>query len=192
LKSNLYLLIGLLGFLAACSPSTKITKIWTDPSWNQADTVLYKKVLVCCPLKDDSSRKIAEDKMAANIKKFDAIPYHIYVKITDIDQNAMEEKLIKDGFDGIILMRLVNFDKHIYYTPGTPYPEWYNLRYAKSGYYSEDKTFYVETNFYSLAQKKLIWSASTSTLNPTKLDKTLNEIIAAIKAELTKKGLIKQ
>ena len=191
MKKNFYLLMSLFGFLVACSPSTQITKSWTDPAWTASDTALYKKVLVVAPLKDESSRRIAEDKLVASIKKVVAVQSYGYLKPTDTDQNALEERLKKDGFDGIILMRLADVDKSLSYTPGTSYGGWYGYRYSTPGYYSEDKTFYVETNFYSLVQKKLIWSASTSTLNPTQLDQTLNEIIAAVKTELTKKGVIK-
>ena len=192
MKRNFYLLMSLFGFLVACSPSTKITKSWTDPSWKQADTALFKKVLVVCPLKSESSRRFAEDKLVASIKKMVAVQSYNYLKSSDSVQNEREEKLKKDGFDCIILMRLVVVDKNLSYTPGTPYGGWYGYSYSTPGYYSEDRTFYVETDFYSLAQKKLIWSATTSTLNPTQLDKTLNEIIVAVKTELTKKGLIKQ
>jgi hypothetical protein len=192
MKKNLFFLMGFLGFLVACAPSTQITKSWIDPEWKPADTALYKKILVVAPLKDESSRRIAEDKLVANMKKVVAVQSYNYIKPTDTDQNALEERLIKDGFDGIILMRLADVNKSVSYTPGTSYGGWYGYRYATPGYYSEDKTFYVETNFYSLAQKKLIWSASTSTLNPTQLDQTLSEIIAAVKAELSKKGLIRQ
>jgi hypothetical protein len=36
----------------------------------------------------------------------------------------------------------------------------------------------------------LLWSGTTSTLNPTSLDQTLGEIIATIKYELKKKGIL--
>jgi hypothetical protein len=183
--------LGLIGLMIGCSPSTQITRSWTDPAWSAGDTALFKKVLVVAPLKDESSRRIVEDKLVANMKKVVGVASYSYLQTTDTDQEKLEEKLIKDGFDAIILMRLTDVDKSVSYTPGTAYGGWYGYRYATPGYYSEDKTFYVETNFYALRQKKLIWSATTSSFNPTQFDATLNEIITAIKNELVKKGLIK-
>ena len=191
MKRNYYLLMSLFGFLVACSPSTQITKSWTDPAWTASDTALYKKVLVVAPLKDESSRRIAEDKLVASIKKVLAVQSYGYIKSTDTDQNALEERLLKDGFDGIILMRLEDVDKSVSYTPGTSYGGWYGYRYSTPGYYTEDKTFYVETNFYAVEGNKLLWSGTTASLNPSQFDKTLDDIILAIRTELYSKGLIK-
>ena len=192
MKMKVFLQISLIGLMVACSPSTQITKSWTDPSLKPGGTVPFKKVLVVAPLKDESSRRIAEDKIVSQIKKVVAVPSYNYIQPADTDQEKLEEKLKKDGFDGIILMRLTDVNKSVSYTPGTAYGGWYGYRYATPGYYSEDKTFYVETNFYSLDQKKLLWSGTTSTLNPTRLDQTLDEIITAIKNNLIEKGLIKE
>ena len=63
---------------------------------------------------------------------------------------------------------------------------------AFGGYYSQDKTFMVETNFYSIGDGKLLWSGTTSSLNPTTLEKTMDQIISANKYELQKKGFLKK
>ena len=59
------------------------------------------------------------------------------------------------------------------------------------GYYQEDKTYYVETNIYSLKSNKLLWSGTTSSLNPSKLDQTIDDIINTLRAQMQKQGLIK-
>jgi hypothetical protein len=191
MKRKIFLPMSLIMLMMACGPTTQITKTWTDPSWKPGTELPFKKVLVVCSLKDESSRRIAEDKLVANMKKVTAIPSYSYIQSTDTDQGKLEERLRKDGFDGLVLMRLTNVDKSISYMPGTSYGGWYGYRHYDPGYYSEDQTFMVETNFYSLEKKKLMWSGSTSTLNPTSLDQSLNEIIAAIRNHLTQQGLIK-
>jgi hypothetical protein len=91
-------------------------------------------------------------------------------------------------------MRLANVDKSTSYVPGTTYGGWYGGWhggwYGTPGYYQEDKTFYVETNLYSIDQQKLLWSGTTSSLNPSKLDQTLDDIIATVKAQMQKEGLV--
>jgi len=166
-------------------------KTWTDPSLTPANTPPFHKVLVMGLLKDESSRRIAEDKMVAQFKKVEAVQSYKYLQSGDTARAAVEERLKKDGFDGVVVMRLADVDKSTSYVPGTYYGGWYGYRYASPGYYTEDKTFYVETNFYSLPQKKLLWSGTTSSLNPDKLDKTVDEIIETLKQQLQKQGLVK-
>jgi hypothetical protein len=88
-------------------------------------------------------------------------------------------------------MRLADVDKSVSYVPGTGYGGWYGYRYSSPGYYQEDKTFYVETNFYSLPETKLLWSGTTSSLNPNKLDRTIDDVINTLKGQLQKQKLIK-
>jgi len=177
--------------LAGCGPSTKIEKTWTDPSFTPATVQSYKKILVMGLLKDESTRRIAEDKMVAAFKNVTAVQSYSYLQPADTIRSEVEDKLKKDGFDGVVIMRLADVDKSVSYVPGTGYGGWYGYRYSSPGYYQEDKTFYVETNFYSLPETKLLWSGTTSSLNPNKLDRTIDDVIATLKGQLQKQKLIK-
>ena len=185
------LLYGSILLLAGCGPSTKIEKTWTDPLFNTATVQSYKKILVMGLLKDESTRRIAEDKMVAAFKNVTAVQSYSYLQPADTIRSEVEDKLKKDGFDGVVIMRLADVDKSVSYVPGTGYGGWYGYRYSSPGYYQEDKTFYVETNFYSLPETKLLWSGTTSSLNPNKLDRTLDDVINTLKGQLQKQKLIK-
>lgn len=193
MKSKFILVMFLLSSIIyfSCGPSTKIEKTWTDPSFTPSTTTQFHKVLVMALLKDESSRRIAEDKMVAAMKNVKAVQSYSYLQGVDTSRGSVEAKLKQDGFDGVVVMRLANVDKSTSYVPGTAYGGWYGYRYASPGYYTEDKTFYVETNFYSIDQGKLLWSGTTSSLNPDKLDKTVDEIIETLKGQLKKQGLMK-
>jgi hypothetical protein len=192
MKKKVILPLCLIGLLFACSPATKLQKSWIDPSFNAATTQPFTKILVVAPLKDAASQRIAEDKIAASLKQGVAVPSYSYNQILNADQKVVDAMLIKDGFDGVIVMRLKEVEKTTSYTPGTVYGGWYGYRSYSPGYYSQDKTFMVETNFYSLKESKLLWSGTTTTLNPTSLERTMDQIIAANKFELQKKGLLKK
>jgi hypothetical protein len=193
MKSTILLAFFVLTSLVfySCGPSTQIEKTWTDPSFTKSTANEFHKILVMALVKDESSRRIAEDKMVTAFKNVTSVQSYQYLQSTDTVQSAVEDKLRKDGFDGIVVMRLADVEKNTSYVPGTGYGGWYGYRYSSPGYYQEDKTFYVETNFYSLTSNKLLWSGTTSSLNPTKLDKTVDEIIEAIRAQLQKQGLVK-
>jgi len=195
---KLLLPLGLIGLIFACSPSTKLEKSWADPSFTPATTKPFTKVLVVAPIKDVPSQRIAEDKIVKQMKKGVGVQSYTYLQPKDTAQGLIDQKLVRDGFDGVILMRLKVVEKSVSYTPGTVYHGgWYGYRYAypgyySPGYYSQDMTFLVETNFYSVPENKLLWSGTTSTLNPTSFDATINEIIYSIKYELQKKRFLKK
>ena len=202
MKIKFLIPISLIGLMFACGPSTKLEKSWADPSFN-ASTKPFTKVLVIAPLRDQNSQRIAEDKIVAKLKKgTTGVPSYQYLQPSDTALVLVESKLTKEGFDGIVLMRLTTVEKSLSYNQGTYYGGYYGYRgygyggyygggYAP-GYYSEDKTFMIETNFYRISDRKLLWSGTTSTLNPTSLEKSLDEIIYTIQYEMQKKGLIKK
>jgi len=195
MKTGRILLLIFTCYLTSCGPSTKIEKTWADPSFTKG-SVNFHKVLVIAQMPDESTRRIAEDKMVAQIKTATAVQSYTYLQPSDTVRGVVDDKLKKDSFDGLVVMRLSNVDKSTSYVPGTTYGGWYGRYgyyggYGSSGYYQEDKTYYVETSFYSLEQNKLLWSATTSSLNPSKLDKTMDGVISTLKEELVRQGLVK-
>ena len=181
-----------LSFLfTACGPTTKIEKTWKDPSFNADAAKSYKKLLVIAPIKDESTRRIVEDKVVSSFKNVTAVPSYSYLQPADTVKGVIEDKLKKDGFDGEVIMHLVDVDKSVSYVPGTTYWGWYGYSYGSQGYYQQDKTYYVETNFYDLDSDKLLWSGTTSSLNPDKLDRTVDDVIRTLREELQRQKLLK-
>ena len=201
MKFKLVLSALLISLFFGCGPSVTLTKTWTDPSLN-GDTKPFNKVLVIAQLKDDSTRRIAEDKIVASSPRGNFIQSYNYLKPSEKEENLVISELTRDGIDGIILMRLTDIEKTTSYVQGTSYyGGWgyrggyyggYGYGYGSPGYYQEDKTYYVETNIYDVKSNKLLWSGTTSTLNPTKANDAIDDIIAAVKTELNNKGLIKK
>ena len=191
MKTKFFILSTLLiGLLLACV-STKLEKSWADPSFSLNPNP-YKKVLVVAPLKDAASQRIAEDKIVKQLKNSVGVQSYSYLTSTETDPKILQAQLLKDGFDGIILMHLTDVEKSVTYNPGTSYGGWYGYRNYTPGYYSEDKTFLVETNMYAVKDDKLMWSGTTSSLNPSSFDKSMDEIITAIKTEMQKKGILEK
>jgi len=197
MKIKFLITLSLIGLMYACGPSTKLEKSWADPSFNATTTQPFKKVLIIAPLKDAAAQRTAEDKIAKKLKAGVGVPSYSYLSPTDTDKAAVDAKLIKDGFDGIIEMHLKEVEKSTDYVQGTSYGGYgyrgyYGYGSYSPGYYTENKTFMVETNLYSIREGKLLWSGTTSSLNPTSFNSTMDEIIYTIKYELEKKGLIKK
>jgi hypothetical protein len=211
---------GIFLLILSCSPQTKLAQSWADPSFNAATSKPFTKVLVIAPLKNATSQRIAEDKIVSQLKQGTGVQSYIYLQPSDTVEEEVESKMKQDGFDGIILMHLKSVEKSTTYTPGTSYGGYYGgyggyhgygyggyrggyygggyygAGYYNGGYteghYSEDQNYYVETNLYSLSEKKLLWAGTTITKNPDTLDKTVDQIIAAIRYSLQEKGFIKK
>jgi hypothetical protein len=190
MKMKLLFPLILIAFMIACSPATKIEKSWYDPSVDPASIKPFTKVLVVAGVADESSKRIAEDKLVAAMKSGVGVQAYSYLLPSDTNDRQLDAKLKKDGFDGILLMRLKNVEKSTSYVEGTGYGGWYGYRYSSPGYYSEDKTYLIETSIYSLDPNKLLWTSTTSTLNPSKFGTTMDAIIAVNKAELESKGFL--
>ena len=190
MKMKLLFPLILIAFMIACSPATKIEKSWYDPSVDPASIKPFNKVLVVAGVADESSKRIAEDKLVAAMKSGVGVQAYSYLLPSDTNDRQLDAKLKKDGFDGILLMRLKNVEKSTSYVEGTGYGGWYGYRYSSPGYYSEDKTYLIETSIYSLDPNKLLWTSTTSTLNPSKFGATMDAIIAVNKAELESKGFL--
>ena len=198
MKIKTLLPLSFLFLMFACGPSTKLEKSWADPSFNAKTTKPFTKVLIVAPLKDASSQRIAEDKIAKQLKQGVGVPSYTYLSTADSIKAVVDERLLKDGFDGVITMRLKEVEKSTEYVQGTSYGGYYGYRgyygYGSysPGYYTENKTFMVETNLYSIRENKLLWSGTTSSLNPSSFESTLDQIIYTLKYELQKKGFLKK
>ena len=196
MKIKFLIPLSLIGLLFSCA-STKLEKSWADPSFNAATTQPFTKVLIIAPLKDAASQRTAEDKIVKTLKAGVGVQSYTYLSAADTNKAVVDAKLIKDGFDGIIEMHLKEVEKSTSYVQGSSYGGYgyrgyYGYGSYSPGYYTEDKTFMVETNLFSIRDNKLLWSGTTSSLNPTSFDKTIDEIINTIKYELQKKGFLKK
>jgi hypothetical protein len=208
---KLILLLSLTVLMDACTPTTQLRKSWSDPSLAKNPVKPFNKVFVMVTAKTEENRKVAEDKLVSLIKKGKAVPSYSYVTPADTSQKELAEKLIKDGFDGAITMRVkavVQTKTKTNYTPGTSYDSWYAYgnAYSYSHTYvlgsasrtetpnvdvSGAKDYIIETNIYSLESKKLLWTGSTASLSAKKVDSAMNGIFNTIRQELLKKGFLK-
>jgi hypothetical protein len=161
--------------------------------------------------KKEENKRAAEDQLVSMFKKGKAIQSYTYVNPADTSQKELVEKLIKDGFDGAITMRLkavVQTQTKTTTTPGTSYESWYSgpYGYGHSYTYSFDnsqrtstgnvevnspKDYIIETNIYSLETKKLLWSGVTASLSAKKVDRAMTGIVNKIRNEIQKKGFLK-
>jgi hypothetical protein len=205
------LLLSICGLFVACTPTTQLRKSTSDPSLASNPVEPFNKVFVMVTAKKEEGRRAAEDKLVSLIKQGKAIQSYTYVTPADTSQKELVEKLIKDGFDGAITMRVkavVQTRTKTNYTPGISYDSWYSYgnAYSYSHTYvvgsasktetpnvdvSSAKDYIIETNIYSLITKKLLWTGVTASMSAKKIDPAMVGIVNTIRKELKKKGFIK-
>ena len=188
------------GSFAACSPSTQIEKSWMEPGANVTKSPT-NKTMVIAMVKDETSRRVIEDELVKRLGT--AVPSYQSLS-TDMIKEASEETLtnmlVKDKFTHVLLMRLADIEKETSYVHGTTtgfyggYGRYYGYgagMYASPGYYTTDKNYFIETTIYSVEPNKLLWTGTTKTVNPSKMNKTVNEIADVVAAKMKQDGFLK-
>lgn len=217
LKSLLTLFI--LGLLVACTSTstTRIQKSWADPSLTNQTVKGYHKLMVIAILKGDWDRRIAETKLVNSFKNKQVVPSFEYLTPADTTKALVLEKLRTDSMDAVVLMRINEAQNTTTYHQGTTgygpaygygygggyhggyyggyyggYHGGYHTGYNTPGYYTEDKTYVVETFVFDVKQDKLMLSITTTTMNPSTIEKSIDQIIYSVRYEMMKKGLLKK
>jgi hypothetical protein len=199
---NLILSALVVATLVSCGPSTKIEKSWMEPGASVTASA-PNKTLVIAMVKDETSRRVIEDHLVKRIGGTSVSSYTLVS--TDMLKEASDEalkKIVTDGkFTHILLMRLADVEKETSYVPGTTtsfyggYGRYYGYgagMYSSPGYYTTDKNYFVETTVYSINPDKLIWTGTTKTVNPSKLEKTVNDIADVVAEKMKKDGFLKK
>lgn len=199
---TLILSLIVISTLVSCGPSTKLEKSWVEPGASVSASA-SNKTLVIAMVKDETSRRVIEDHL---VKRIGSQAVSSYTLIsTDMLKEGSEQgltKVISDGkFTHILLMRLADVEHETSYVPGTTtsfyggYGRYYGYgagMYSTPGYYTTDKNYFVETTVYSTNPDKLIWTGTTKTVNPSKMEKAVNDIADAVAEKMKSDGFLKK
>lgn len=198
---KLIFIVLILGICASsCSPTTQIVNSWRDPDATVHIADIHKFV-VAALLKNESTKRSTEDDMAKLFPGKAVQSYKVFGSGELREgEDFYKQKLIDGGYDGIVIMRLVKVEKDQYYVPGS-YPAYYGgwwgyYHYAYPGFYdpgylATDKTFYVETNVYSTKRDKLIWTAITSSVDPSGREDLFDKVAKKVADKMKSEGFLK-
>ncbi len=201
MKHILSALAAMLIISSLFAQKTTIAKSWRDPE-TQVKMGQFQRILVVAFVKNPANRKIVEDDIIKILKSKAMASYQLLGEgESTITDEELAEKIKNNGFDAAIVMRLIDPEKEIEYTPGTgTYPASYNSFYPYYGgssrvfndpeYMSKHDVYAVESNFYSLKTNKLIWSGITTSVDPKNVDKMVASIGKIISAEMKKQGFL--
>lgn len=184
--------------LAACYPATTVEQTWTSPT-AMAQQPMTRVVTVFFS-DNETARRSAEDQLARDLlaKGVRASPaYAVLAEKENADSEAVRAKLMSMGFDGIIMMRIVDRHEDVEYSPSTfsgywsyGYPYFYAPGFYSPGYAYTEIVSRIETKAYSLKNGQLMWSAITKTVTEDEDQKPLiDQTTEVIATQLTQRGL---
>ena len=205
---HLFILLFALA-LTACGPSQKITNSWINPE--AVSQGPYESIFIIVLSQSKEASFSVEDRMAGIIatrgQKY-VVSSAVFPPNLSISENftreQMAEAIKKTGCDAVFVIALLDIKTEEYYQPGRAYYPmnygmygsyygYYNHYYPQvysSGYYSSDKTYYIESNFYDLAEDNLLWSIQSEAYNPSSLDSWFDTYSNDLLNELKTEGLI--
>lgn len=204
------LTLSIISFVISCGPSTYVTGSWRKPGYDASKND-YKKLFVAVMAQDlDFRDRLEKDVAAAATKRGLASTLSLDIFPPNMTRSQLPPKeelaalIAKTGSDLIMTVAIKDVKEETRYVPGSgttyaPYGPggfygYYGggVAYSYSpGYYTTDKIIYLETNIFDVKTEELIWSAQSTTTNPSSFESFSREYIYAILQRLKKDGMLK-
>ena len=205
-----FLVVPLLALMvSACGPSQKITNSWINPEAASRDP--YKSIFVIVLSQNTGDSFSVEDRMAGIIASrgqkavvsSSVFPPKLSIS-EDFTLEDMAEAIKRTGCDALFMISVLDVQSVETYQPGRAYYpmdygmygsyygyySYYSPMVYSPGYYTTDKTYYIETNFYDVNEDLLLWSIQSEAYNPSSIDKWFDQYSYDLLNELANEGLI--
>lgn len=185
-------LVGVLG--VACAPSTTIDQEWVSPTARTQPPL--RRVVTVFISNDITMRHAAEDELARDLALYGMQATPGYAVLGDgptsaTDLEGLKAKLRGLGYDGVVVMRVLDREQDIEAVPATfdNYWGYWGTGYWGTGWpgYVYTETIYrLEAAAYSLRTGQLVWSATTETVDPSSSRELINETTGLVAGQLSR------
>lgn len=187
---NQHLILNILmamvvSLMISCSPSTKIVGSWKSPEIGNKQ---YHDLFILALTDNFINRKTFEEDFSAILtdKGIKSLPsvnvLQPGMKMENIKADQIAEAIEKEGADGVITMGVIDQTSETRYVPGSAYPVggygfrgyygYYGGMAYSPGYYTTDKSYFIEIKLFDVKSEKMIWSAQSEITNPGNLEST--------------------
>jgi hypothetical protein len=187
--------------ITSCRTS-KITHSWKA---QEASPKKYTKILVLGFIRN-ADRNIEEQMENHFVGDLQTLGYNAVSSLKEygpkvfdkIDENEGIAKLKNSGYDAVITIVLLKNERERKYIPPTYNNRMWNYRYDiynriyEPGYYVTSTKYYWESNFYDMANQKLMYSVQTQTFAPNDAESMGHEYGKMIVKNMVNQDLLKQ
>ena len=182
----------------SCKPSQRIMTSWVNP---ERPDKKYTTVFVAAILQRSDIKYAIEDDLgaAAKARGFKVVKgYEIFPpnfnKDNMRDKNVALKAIRDKGCDVILSVAVIDLKSETHYVSGSSYspyvgyggyggygaygPGFYGYysywspTFYDPGYYTTDKTYFIEANAFDAETEAIIWSVQSKAMNPSDVEKT--------------------
>jgi hypothetical protein len=179
-----------LGTLLAGCPSTQVKSTWKDPA---AASHSFTKVLVVALVPQEAVRRTFEEQLAARLRTGSvqaAASYQVLGTAAPLSREAVEQAVAREGFDAVLVTQYQGTEYQIEREVPTygAYVGYMGPVVYHPGRVTEVKDVKLESRFFDAKKDggKLLWTATTSTVDPSSADKAVPEVVGKIVEQLKK------
>lgn len=203
------ILAGIFLVLAGCSSGTQVTSSWKSPD-APSSSAAYNKVMVVALLaeKDRSLQQAMETQMVNELSAKGisaASAFQIYgPKVFPKNEDQTLRQLKRAGADAVMTISLLDKTKEKNYVPGNATYQpvgiyynrfwgYYNYAYSRMytpGYYTENTSYFWESNLYDVRSGKLIYSVQTESFDPSSTESLSKDYSKKILENMMKQGVL--
>jgi hypothetical protein len=209
--SKRFLLVVLIFALSGCG-STAFESTWHDPSARSFN--LHRKAVAAFLISgNDTARRSFEDNLATQLTRrgIETQPGYEVLPNTDVtDKDTVLNRLRNTNVDVAVFMRIVDRRQEVSFVPVDvwypgPYYDTFWWRHGAfygpgwggawppfydSGYYQVDTIVSVDSRVYSVPDNKLMWEGLSNTMNPSKVDSFVKDLVSETVKKLKKTGMV--
>ena len=206
-KSTWALPLLLTILISSCGPSHQVTSSWVSPE-AKASAKTYNTIFIAVLSQNQSAKNIIEEDLAkaARARGYKAIKssevFAPNFTKDQADKAVILAKVRELGCDAILTSALIDKTSETRYNPGTvaysPYMGYggygfggyygymYPAMYSTPGYYTTEKTYFIETNLFDVASEKMIYSVQSKAYDPSTITAFSRDYCEAITQQFTK------
>ena len=179
--------IALLAIVIGACSSTSVTSTWKSPA---IGATRLHKVLVVAYVPTESVRRNLEDRLVRELGK-EGVPAsasHLYIEEADsLDKDRVRSVVQDNGFDSVLIADYLGTTHEVSYVPGTYYDY---FTYWGSPYHGgmvdEWTEVKLEFRLFDAKGGRMVWTATTSTYDPSSASKEVPKVADKIVARLEK------
>jgi hypothetical protein len=194
--------------VSACG-STTFNTTWKAPDAKPIQVEPGDKILAMVISQNEATRRGAEAALAAELSRNGAegIPANQVIPDDAVqDQNKAKPYIEKSGAKYAVVMRATGREKEVSSTPtmgGYYGPGWGGYGGFYGGFYGygwggayggsqirTDTIVFVETLVYDLANDEMVWAGQSETMNPSKAESMIKELVDEAAKEMRKQGVL--
>ena len=201
----------LLALLFSCKPSQRILTAWVNP---ERPDKKYTTVFIGAFIQRSDLKFAIEDDLgaAAKAKGFKVVKgYELFPPNFNKDNMKDKELVLKvirnKGCDVILTVAIIDQKSEVHYVPASStyyspyggygaygaygggfygYYSYWGTTLYDPGYYSEDKTYFIEANAYDVETQAMIWSVQSKAYNPKGIESSSKEYTALLMNQFEK------